>query len=79
MAKRKRKVSNDFSDSLYEEEDFELSEEGATEEERVFEESKKGKKAKNKPSSGSNANRAAAKKSVKGGRRWRESKNKGQA
>ena len=65
MAKRKRKVSNGFSGSLYEE-DFKLSEEGATEEERGFEESKKGKRAKNKPSSSSNANRAAAKKLVKG-------------
>jgi len=60
MTKRKRKVSNDFSDSLYEEEDFELSEEGITEEESGFE-----VPTKNKPSSSSSGNGVAAKKLVK--------------
>lgn len=65
MAKRKRKVSSDISDSLYEEEEFELSEEEITEEESDFEEPKKGKRARRRPSSSSGGNGVAAKNSVK--------------
>lgn len=64
MAKRKRKVSSDVSDSLYEEEEFELSEE-ITEEESGFEEPKKGKRARRRPSSSSGGNGVVAKNSVK--------------
>jgi len=65
MAKRKRKASSDASDSLYEEEEFELSEEEITEEESGFEEPKKGKRARKRPSSSSSGNGVAVKNLVK--------------